>query len=108
MSPGGGSTPPSWWRGRPDALRLAGEQHGIESIRQLLDLGYDIDAAGADRRTALHEAALRGDAELCGWLLEHGADPSARDRDFGGTPAGWATHAGHHELAERLAAAEAG
>ncbi len=93
---------------RPDALRLAGEQHGVESIRRLLDLGYDIDAAGADRRTALHEAALRGDAELCGWLLEHGADPSARDRDFGGTPAGWATHAGHHELAERLAAAEAG
>jgi ankyrin repeat protein len=87
---------------RPDALRLAGEQHGVASIRQLLDLGYDIGAAGADRRTALHEAALRGDADLCGWLLEHGADPSARDRDFGGTPSGWAAHAGHHALAERL------
>ena len=47
---------------RPDALRLAGEQHGVEAVRALLDLGYGIDAAGPDGRTALAEAALRGDA----------------------------------------------
>jgi hypothetical protein len=89
--------------GRPDALRLAGEQHGIEAVRQLLDLGYGIDAAGPDGRTALHEAALRGDAELCAWLLGRGADPGLRDRDFGGRPADWAAHAGHTELTVRLA-----
>ena len=88
--------------GRPDALRLAGEQHGVEAVAQLLDLGYGIDAAGPDGRTALHEAALRGDAGLCDWLLARGADPSARDRDFSGTPADWAVHAGHTELAARL------
>ena len=88
--------------GRPDALRLAGEQHGVEAVRQLLDLGYGIDAAGPDGRTALHEAALRGDAGLCDWLLARGADPGVRDRDFGGTPADWADHAGHTELAARL------
>ncbi|HYI52948.1 MAG TPA: ankyrin repeat domain-containing protein [Microlunatus sp.] len=87
---------------RPDALRLAGEQHGVAAVRQLLDLGYAIDAAGPDGRTALHEAALRGDAGLCGWLLDQGADPTGRDRDFGGTPADWADHAGHAELATRL------
>ena len=89
--------------GRPDALRLAGEQHGVEAVRQLLDLGYGIDAAGPDGRTALHEAALRGDAELCDWLLARGADPGVRDRDFSGTPADWADHAGHPELAARIA-----
>ncbi len=88
--------------GRPDALRLAGEQHGVEAVRQLLDLGYGIDAAGPDGRTALHEAALRGDVEFCDWLLERGADPGLRDRDFGGTPADWANHAGHSALAVRL------
>ena len=89
--------------GRPDALRLAGEHHGVEAVRQLLDLGYGIDAAGPDGRTALHEAALRGDAELCDWLLARGADPDVQDRDFSGTPSGWAAHAGHTELAARLA-----
>lgn len=88
--------------GRPDALRLAGELHGEEAIRQLLDLGYAIDAAGPDGRTALHEAALRGDAELCDWLLARGADPGLRDRDFGGTPADWAAHAGYVDLASTL------
>ena len=100
----------SRWRGhalgllahRPDAVRLAGEQHGVDAIRQLLDLGYGIDAAGPDGRTALHEAALRGDDDLCRWLLDRGADPGARDRDFGGTPADWAAHAGHLELASSL------
>ena len=87
---------------RPDALRLAGEQHGAEAIRQLLDLGYGIDGAGPDGRTALHEAALRGDAGLCAWLLARGADPGVRDRDFSGTPADWAAHAGHLDLASSL------
>ncbi|GAA3703181.1 ankyrin repeat domain-containing protein [Microlunatus aurantiacus] len=87
---------------RPDALRLAGELHGAESIAGLLDLGYGVDVAGPDGRTALHEAALRGAAGLVEWLLDHGADPGVRDRDFAGTPADWAEHSGHHALAERL------
>lgn len=87
---------------RPDALRLAGQQHGVSSIQCLLGLGYDINATAADGRTALHEAALRGDGDLCGWLLDHGADPTLRDRAFSGTPAAWARHAGHQDLAERL------
>lgn len=87
---------------RPDALRLAGQQHGVSSLARLLELGYDINAAAEDGRTALHEAAFRGDGDLCRWLLDHGADPSLRDRDFSGTPAAWALHAGHPDLAEEL------
>ncbi|HEU5486375.1 MAG TPA: ankyrin repeat domain-containing protein, partial [Microlunatus sp.] len=72
------------------------------AVQRLLDLGYAVNTAGPDGRTALHEAALRGDDDLSAWLLAQGADPALRDRDFGGTPADWAAHAGHSELAERL------
>ena len=51
------------------------------------------------RATALHEAALRGDRPLVDLLLAAGADPSIRDREFNADAAGWATHAGHHDLA---------
>lgn len=87
---------------RPDALRLAGEQHDAAAIERLLSLGFGVDAAGPDGRTALHEAALRGDAPLCARLLALGADPAGRDLTYGGTPADWARHAGHDEIADIL------
>jgi ankyrin repeat protein len=83
-------------------LRLAGEQHGEAAVERLLALGYPVDAAGSDGRTALHEAALRGDDGLCARLLTLGADPAVRDRDYDATPADWAAHSGHAELADRL------
>jgi hypothetical protein len=87
---------------RPDAMRLAGEQHDLAALRRLLELGYDVDAAGPNGRTALHEAALRGDREMVRWLIDHGADPTRQELDFGATAAGWAAHAGHRELAAWL------
>jgi hypothetical protein len=87
---------------RPDALRLAAEQHGVAAVARLLELGYAVDTAGPDGRTALHEAALSGDTELCDRLIALGADRGLRDRDYGATPADWAIHAGHHDLAARL------
>lgn len=87
---------------RPDAVRLAGQQHDVGAIQRLLELGFGIDATGPDARTALHEAALRGDEAACSWLLAQGADPARRDRDFSATPAEWAAHAGHTDLAARL------
>lgn len=87
---------------RPDAMRLAAEQHDVAALTLLLELGYAVDAAGHNRTTALHEAALRGDAEMCRWLLEHGADRTVTDARFSATPAGWAEHAGHGDLAAEL------
>ena len=87
---------------RPDAMRLAGEQLDVAALGRLLDLGYDVDTAGPDGRTALHEAALRGDLEMARWLIDRGADPTLRDRDFGATAGGWAAYAGHGELASWL------
>ena len=52
--------------------------------------------------TALHYAAAAGDQDVVDYLLEHGADPTAVDGAFGFTPAGWADHFGHADLAARL------
>ena len=85
-------------------MRLAGEQHDVAALDRLLELGFGVDTAGPDGRTALHEAALRGDREMVSWLVERGADPTRRDRSFDATPAGWAAHAGHADLAVWLEA----
>lgn len=57
--------------------------------------------AGASGNTALHGAALRGDAELARWLLAQGADPHARD-DEGKTALQRAEEAGHEAVAAVL------
>jgi Ankyrin repeats (3 copies) len=88
---------------RRDAMRQAGEHHGIAALALLLDLGYDISARGQWQSTALHEAALRGDVETCRWLVDRGADRTAQDERFSSTPSGWAAHAGYQELADELA-----
>jgi hypothetical protein len=35
-------------------------------------------------------------------LLQRGADPNIRDTQFHGTPAGWAHHNGHADVAAAL------
>ena len=78
-------------------------------IRRLAELGADVNARRTFGRpdhgqgvTALHLAAQSGRAEAVETLRELGADPSVRDALHGGTPAGWARHGCHPELAERL------
>ena len=81
-------------------------------LMRLLDAGVDINAERPDATTALHHAAIDGNATLVEELLSRGADLTRRDKVFNGTAAGWA-HAGGHAalgeyLAERLRAIEAG
>jgi len=52
--------------------------------------------------TALHEAAYRGFEPLVKLLLDNGASTTVRDKQWNGTPAGWAQHGGHTGLAELL------
>lgn len=97
-----GPRDPGLARRRPDALRMAAELHDIAALSALVDLGYDVDTPGRWHTTALHEAALRGDDAMCRWLLDHGASREIRDTRFDATPAGWAAHAGHRDLATLL------
>ena len=74
-----------------------------EILFALLDAGVDIDSRRGDGTTALHQAAIDGDAELVHELLGRGADLSLRDNVYDGTAAGWAYAGGHEELGEALA-----
>jgi hypothetical protein len=94
---------------RPGLVVWAAARGGAPAVTLLVELGFDVNALGrADQpieqewETALHHAAGEGDAELVTFLLELGADRSRTDARFGATPAAWAWHLGHPELARRL------
>jgi ankyrin repeat protein len=97
----------------PDALRpgnrwgriivRASERSPGSVVEALIRAGASVDVRD-DPRTAvdstngytpLHAAAFFGNAEAATVLLRHGANPSARDDRYCGTPAGWADYAGH-------------
>ena len=90
-------------RAREPALIVRAAEHGrIDAVRLLAAHGFDVNAM--QRKTALHEAAFRGDLALVDLLLELGADPTIRDRDYDAPPLGWAEHNGKQEVAARLRA----
>jgi Ankyrin repeats (3 copies) len=90
-------------RVREPALVVRAAEHGrIDAVRLLVACGFDVNAT--QRKTALHEAAFRGDMALVNLLLDMGADPTIRDRDHGAPPLGWAEHNGKQEVAARLRA----
>jgi hypothetical protein len=80
-----------------EALIFACVQGELESVRLLVSHGARGDRIGTyGPAPALHEAANRGYPEIVKFLLDHGADPTVRDRRFDGTALGWAEH-GHPE-----------
>lgn len=88
-----------------NALVYAAAWCRIDAANVLLARGANINArpAGFDfTGTPLHYAALNGRWKMTTFLLEHGADPAARDGKVDNTPDGWAKHGGHQELAEQL------
>ena len=103
----GGNPNADPYRGKP--LTWAAVNGRVAAIHRLAELGADVNGRGTfggpghgQGVTALHLAAQSGQADAVETLLELGADPTIRDALHGGTPAGWARHGCHHELAERL------
>jgi len=95
------------YRGTP--LIWAAANGRVAAIRRLVELGAEVNGratfGGPDHGqgvTALHLAAQSDRTDAVETLLELGADPTIRDTIHGGTPAGWAQHGCHPELAERL------
>lgn len=87
------------------ALALAAQHGRVEAVRALLDAGVDPNGftpGGHSHATAMHQAALGGHDEIARLLLDAGARADVADVLFNGTPAGWAAHNGHGELARLL------
>ncbi|GAA2807948.1 ankyrin repeat domain-containing protein [Crossiella cryophila] len=94
---------------RPGLLVWAAAQHRPEAVRLLVDKGFDVNARGRGDmplehpwQTALHTAIQVGDTEVVRLLLELGADPGIRDRNFDGDARSWAEHFGRTEVLELL------
>jgi len=81
--------------GPPDAPVADAAMRGdLDSVREMLRRGADVNAPQADGMTALHWAAERGDVELTEMLLFADAHPGARTRNGHYTPLHLAARAG--------------
>jgi ankyrin repeat protein len=88
------------------ALALSSQYGHVEAVRLMLDAGEDPNrfnpVGGHSHTTPLHQAALDGHLAVVKLLVERGARLDTKDILFGGTPAGWANHAGRREVEEYL------
>jgi ankyrin repeat protein len=88
------------------ALAVASQYGHLEIVRLLLDAGEDPNRfnpmGGHSHSTPLHQAAGNGHLAVVKLLFEHGAKLDTKDILFGGTPAGWANHAGRKDVEEYL------
>ena len=74
------------------ALAQAGTEDRVKSVRLMASLGFPVDQEAAEPGTPLHHAAWHGRAAVVRTLLEMGAPLDFRDREFGSSPLGWASH----------------
>jgi hypothetical protein len=70
-------------------------------VRALLKAGLPVDARGQHNATPLHWAAFHGNSEMINLILPYGPPLEATDRDFNGTPLGWAIHGSEHGWHQR-------
>ena len=78
-----------------------------EAVRALLKKGLDVNEAQGDGSTALHWAAIKGDAEMAQMLLYAGANVRATTRIGAYTPLYLAAKGGYSDIVAALLAAGA-
>ena len=76
----------------PDLVTRMAEARNWSAVRLLVDLGFGVNGATAAGATTLHFAAAAGELSIARLLVEHGADHTAREREFNAQPAGWAQY----------------
>lgn len=94
-------------------LHRPAESGNVASLETMLLCGFDAQATDKDGVTALHRAAMAGQADAVRVLLAFGAPVNARDGMFSATPLVWAVQGRQHpqpgsdhvEVARRLIAA---
>lgn len=89
----------------PSPVADAARGGDLETVRDLLRQGGDVNAAQGDGMTAIHWAALANDLELAETLLYAGANVKATTRIGSYTPLVLASRSGSAPMVERLLAA---
>src|SRR5262245_62523235 len=79
----------------PTDIADAAQAKNAAAVKKLLKDGADVNAAQGDGMTALHWAALNGDADITQMLLYAGANVGARTRLGGYTPLHLAAQTGN-------------
>ncbi|HEY3966847.1 MAG TPA: ankyrin repeat domain-containing protein [Planctomycetaceae bacterium] len=92
---------PSLLNNPGELLILAAEEGRADSLRLLVELGFDVNGQ-ADRPSPLHYAALAGQRNAVELLVELGADVHARDPHYGGTPLSAANYKNQRDVVEYL------
>ncbi|HUQ88735.1 MAG TPA: ankyrin repeat domain-containing protein, partial [Vicinamibacterales bacterium] len=90
-----------------NSIAEAAQNKNAVVVKKLLKDGADVNAAQGDGMTALHWAALNGDAELASMLLYAGANVGAKTRLGGYTPLHLAAQIGNASVIAPLVAAGA-
>lgn len=85
-----------------DLLVTAAHHGRLEAVRLLIDLGTDPNQQAANGRGAMHEAAWAGQENVVRLLLNRNARCDIRTEAHGGTPAGYANHAGRLDLRDTI------
>jgi ankyrin repeat protein len=87
--------------GAADSIHVAAAVGNIETVKQHLVDGTDVNSKDEDGLTPLHSAAFIGHKEIAELLIAKGADLNAKSDD-GYTPLHAAALYGHTEIAELL------
>jgi ankyrin repeat protein len=91
----------------PAPIANAAQNGDRDSVRALLKKGVDVNEAQGDGTTALHWAAIKGDAEMAQMLIFAGANHRATTRVGAYTPLYLAARGGHSAVVAALLAAGA-
>ncbi len=91
----------------PADIAAAAQAKDAAAVKKLLKDGADVNGAQGDGMTALHWAALNGDADLASMLLYAGANVGATTRIGGYTPLHLAAQVGNANVIAPLIAAGA-
>jgi ankyrin repeat protein len=83
------------------ALMVAVWHQQDAAVRALLKRGADVNHQDNDGDTAVHGAALYGNAKILGLLLDAGANPNLKNK-LGGTALMWAAAYGHDDIVRDL------